>query len=445
MSSDRHAALAERAAAILRANDTGSSIRAAPRLYPHQWSWDAAFIAIGLAELSIDRAVQEMRSLFRGQWKNGMIPQIVFNPDVPDDAYFPDATRWDVAASSPDAPQGVATSGIIQPPVHAIALRMICDRAEPEQARAIATEFFDPLLEWHRYLLTVRDPEFSGLVTIIHPWESGMDNSPRWDRAMARIEVPNGELPPFERRDLAHVSDPAQRPTDADYARFMWIVELLKRGGYRVDQLYRDLPFRVKDVFASAILVAANESLHRIASLADADFDDLTLIETWIERGREGIAEQWDTALGKCSDLDLVDGEPVNVSTIANFAPLLAGQVTTEIRAALMRMWESSAFVGHPDNRWPLPPSTSPRDPHFLSTRYWRGPVWPVMNWLFSWAWDRIGEDDLAERLRVASLDQVATAGFAEYVEPFTGEALGSADQSWTAAAVLNWLGAPTR
>lgn len=272
-----------------------------------------------------------------------------------------------------------------------------------------------------------------------------MDNSPRWDRAMARIEVPHGDLPPFERRDLAHVSDPAQRPTDADYARFMWIVELLKRGGYRVDQLYRDLPFRVKDVFASAILVAANESLHRIASLADADFDDLTLIETWIERGREGIAEQWDTALGKCSDLDLVDGEPVNVSTIANFAPLLAGQVTTEIRAALMRMWESSAFVGHPDNRWPLPPSTSPRDPHFLSTRYWRGPVWPVMNWLFSWAWDRIGEDDLAERLRVASLDQIATAGFAEYVEPFTGEALGSADQSWTAAAVLNWLGAPAR
>ena len=30
---------------------------------------------------------------------------------------------------------------------------------------------------------------------------------------------------------------------------------------------------------------------------------------------------------------------------------------------------------------------------------------------------------------------------FAEYYEPFTGEPLGSMQQSWTAAAVLDWLG----
>ena len=29
---------------------------------------------------------------------------------------------------------------------------------------------------------------------------------------------------------------------------------------------------------------------------------------------------------------------------------------------------------------------------------------------------------------------------FAEYVEPFTGETLGSAQQSWTAAVTLDWL-----
>jgi glucosylglycerate hydrolase len=29
---------------------------------------------------------------------------------------------------------------------------------------------------------------------------------------------------------------------------------------------------------------------------------------------------------------------------------------------------------------------------------------------------------------------------FGEYYEPFTGEALGSDDQSWTAAVALDWL-----
>jgi glucosylglycerate hydrolase len=35
---------------------------------------------------------------------------------------------------------------------------------------------------------------------------------------------------------------------------------------------------------------------------------------------------------------------------------------------------------------------------------------------------------------------QIAEVGFAEYVEPFTGEPLGSLDQSWTAAVALDWL-----
>lgn len=440
MSVDQHPSLARRAAAILQANDTGTSIKASAGLYPHQWSWDAAFVSIGLSHISIERAVQEMRSLFRGQWRNGMLPHIVYNPNVPADAYFPDAARWDVRHASPDAPRDVATSGIVQPPVHAIAIRLICDRAEPEQAREIAREFYRPLLEWHRYLMSARDPESSGLVTIVHPWESGMDNSPRWDAAMARIQVPDGELPQFERRDLAHVEDAAQRPTDADYDRFLWIVEVLKRGGYRVDRMRDVLPFRVKDSFVSAILVAANESLIRIADMADGDVDDLPIIESWIDRGRLGLSGQWDAGQEICADLDLVDGRPVSTRTIATFAPLIAGQVTTDTKAALVRLWNSTAFTGHPDLRWPLPPVTSPEDPGFIPTRYWRGPVWPVMSWLLWWAWSRIGEDVIADNLRDASLDQVATVGFSEYMHPFTGEALGSDDQSWTAAVVLDWL-----
>ena len=44
--------------------------------------------------------------------------------------------------------------------------------------------------------------------------------------------------------------------------------------------------------------------------------------------------------------------------------------------------------------------------------------------------------------MRRTALDQLADGGFAEYFEPFTGEPLGSPDQSWTAAVALDFLAA---
>ena len=79
--------LAARAAYLLRGNDLGSMTSAAPLLYPHMWSWDAAFVAVGLAPLSVERAVVELDTLLSAQWTNGMIPHIVFANGV--DGYFP--------------------------------------------------------------------------------------------------------------------------------------------------------------------------------------------------------------------------------------------------------------------------------------------------------------------------------------------------------------------
>jgi glycogen debranching enzyme len=198
----------------------------------------------------------------------------------------------------------------------------------------------------------------------------------------------------------------------------------------------------MKDVFMSALLVTANEALMRIATLADAEIDDLTIIESWIDRGRGGLAEQWDSDLRLCLDRDVIDDSPVAVRTIAAFAPLVAGQVTVDVRHALIEMWRSEAFTGHPGLRWPLPPSTSPLDPAFTPRTYWRGPVWPFMNWLLWWSWDRISEPEIAATLREQALAQIEHAGFFEYMEPFTGEGLGSDAQSFTASAVLDWLSA---
>jgi glucosylglycerate hydrolase len=437
--------LATRAELVLRKNDMGGWTKAAPDLYPHQWSWDSAFIAVGLAHLDTARAARELLTIFAHQWKTGKVPHIVFNPQAPPGSYFPGAEHWACAAASPDAPPAPPyTSCLCQPPVHSIAALRIWEVAELRGEKAVVEaqdflrEIYPRLLLWHRYLLTYRDPEESGLVTIYHPWESGTDNSPRWDAALEAVEV--GELPRFERQDLDHVDDPSERPTDADYDRYLWLVKLVKRATCDEAAIYRSHPFLVKDVLFSAILAAANEALLEISRLVGASREDAELISSWISRGRRGLQNCWDPEVRLCLDYDLRAAEPLRSRTVAGFAPLVAGGLRPRRLASLLETLRSPSFLGYPRLRRPLPPSTSPEDPGFSPRSYWRGPVWPVIDWLLWWALERAQEYRLAERVRESSLEQIAEGGFAEYFEPFTGEPLGSREQSWTAAVVLDWL-----
>jgi hypothetical protein len=434
------------ATGVLRRNSIKSWTKPAPALYPHQWSWDSAFIALGLAHVDNKRATSELETLFESQWATGKVPHIIFNPEAPPRSYFPDAERWSSSALSEDAPAGSHTSGLCQPPVHAIAVLRIWetsrgkDERHVSRARRFLEANYPRLFAWHRYLATARDPEGSGLVTIYHPWESGTDNSPRWDPALEAVEV--GDLPPYTRYDLQHVTDPSHRPTNEEYDRYLWLLEHLKRARYDETVIYDTHPFLVKDVLFSAILVAANEALLEIAEAVGAPSKERALMEGWIERGRKGLERRWDQDLGLCVDYDLLAGAPLRVRTVAGFAPLIAGGLSRERLGSLLATLGSPAFAGREGLRWSLPPSTSPDEPGFHPRSYWRGPVWPVANWLLWWSLIRAGVPDPAARMRRETLGQLAEGGFAEYFEPFTGEPLGSAEQSWTAAVALDMLAA---
>lgn len=434
------AAVLRRAAAdVLRRNDLGAVTVAGPDLYPHQWSWDSAFIAIGLARVDVPRAVTELRSLLRAQWSTGMVPHIVFHPGHR--GYFPGPDRWGTDAAAA-RPAGYRTSGICQPPVHAIAVRHILDRGREqggqaqEAAEAFAAESFDALLAWHRWLVRVRDPEGCGLVEIVHSWESGFDNSPRWDAPYARMTP--GPVPLFAHRDVRRLDDAVQRPSDEEYHRYLWLVEQLRRAGFD-DRKVRDrVDFRVRDVFFSAVLAAAAEVLADIGEELgrEADAEEQRAVAATY---RAGVAATVDPGTGLARDWDVLAGAWIAPLTVAGFAPLVAGgdpALLTRQRSQLL----GEQWMGHPALRHPLPPSTSPVSPDFRRRTYWRGPVWPFMNLLLGWASARDSAWDLRWVLRDASLAQLSDLSFAEYYEPITGEPLGGRDQSWTAAAALEWL-----
>lgn len=436
--------LADRAVKVLRGNQAGTMTRAAPDLYPHQWSWDAAFVAVGLAHVDVPRACSELDSLFAGQWSTGMLPHIVFDPH--ESGYFPGPDRWACADLTDDAPARPLTSGICQPPVHALAVERIADIAATSSgsaARRVQSwlpAMYDRLLAWHRYLARERDPESSGLLAIYHGWESGMDNSPRWDQAYNRIVVGKA-MPAYVRRDTHVVADASQRPTSAEYDRYLWIVERLKQARYYDPNVRRTAEFLVTDVFASAVFAVANDALAGLARrLGRPDEGELRELA---RRSRRGVAAAVDPHSGLAADTDLLTGESLTTETFAGFAPLISGGLDAAEDRRLLALLRSPRWTGHPGLRHPVLPTVSPSSPEFLARAYWRGPSWPVMNWFVAWMLARRGIDDVASSLRRAALAELAEGSFAEYYDPMTGEPLGSSEQSWSAAAALDLVLAP--
>ena len=433
--------LAARAAYVLRGNSGEGMTRAAPDLYPHQWSWDAAFVAVGLAHVDVRRACQELDGLFAGQWRTGMLPHIVFDPQ--EQGYFPGPDRWACAQHTADAPISPRTSGICQPPVHALAVHRMSTIAS--HRGGVAAEAFEAwlpaaytrMLAWHRYLATHRDPDGRGLLSIYHGWESGMDNSPRWDAVYAGVRV-RPDLPPYQRRDTAVVADASQRPTNREYDRYLTIVEELKAADYDDARIRTTASFLTTDVFMTAVFAAANDALADLGERLDAP--EVPELRAYAERFRAGVAASVDNKTGLATDTDLRTGRRSRVETIAGFAPLLCGGLAPAAEDRMIELFRSPRWTGHPQLRYPVLPTTSPASTDFRPRAYWRGPSWPVINWLFAWTLDRRDRHDVAKPLRRAALSELREGSLGEYYEPVTGEALGSRDQSWTAAAALDLL-----
>src|SRR4029077_15801325 len=158
--------LSEGSRDVLDGSWIGASTLPSRTLYPHQWNWDSAFIAIGRSWYDQARARQELQTLFRAQWSNGMLPHIVFNPSVAEDAYFPGPSFWQSSTRSPHAPRDVETSGITQPAIHAqAALEMHRHAGDTDASIAFLRWIYPRLVAQVRYMLDARRTAGSRLTT----------------------------------------------------------------------------------------------------------------------------------------------------------------------------------------------------------------------------------------------------------------------------------------
>ncbi|MDR7124802.1 hypothetical protein [Pseudotabrizicola sp. 4114] len=416
--------LSENAIEILRENDRGSYTVPTKGLYPFQWNWDSCLTALGQRHFDEARAWTEIDTLFAHQWPCGMVPHIVFHKL--DDGYFPGAEVW--ATGRP-----VPTSGITQPAVAGFALRRMFDRAtDRAAAEARARALLPKVAAWHRWFYATRDPGGEGLVAILHPWEAGRDNSIDWDAPFER--VPTDGIAPYTRRDTQH-ADPAHRPTKAQYDRYLWLVEHFRGLGWDTAKLHDASPFQVVDPGFNAILI---RSCADLADLAEALGETALAVENraYAAKGLTALERLWSDAHGQYLCLDRVTGALID-------SPSVGGLLAAFCAIPAARAATIAATIGGHGTRFRVA-SHPPSDPRFDAKRYWRGPVWLVVNYMIADGLARAGQSDAAAKITASSLDLIRTSGFAEYYDPQTGEPLGGGRFTWTAAMVLEFLAMET-
>ncbi len=434
-----HDEVLNRAREVLKTNDRTNYTVPAGDLYPHQWLWDSCFIAIGLRHLDVERAQTEILNLLRGQWKNGMLPNMIFNDER---EFAADRNAWQ-SWRSPYAPEQVATSGITQPPMLAEAAVQIGEKLDWPERRQWYRQILPALVEYHSWIYNDRDPHGEGLALLIHPWETGLDNTPPWMselrehqlswwiRLMQKTNADN--IVGLFRRDTRSV--PAnERFTNVEVLALYDIQLRLRRKDYDIDKILNHSMFTIEDLGFNSILIRANRLLRDMATSTRYELPK-ELLEN-MERTEKSFENLWHETSGQYYSRNFISHDLIFESTIATLLPLYAGTISQERAERLVRLIESEHQFGL---AFPLP--SVPKSSHWFDPkRYWQGPTWLNTNWLVIDGLKRYGFNEHADLLRELSLELVAKEGFSEYFNPITGEAEGADNFSWTAALAIDFL-----
>lgn len=432
------------AKAVLEINKYGDYTVPTEGLYTHQWLWDSCFIAIGLRHYDTPRAQREILSLLQGQWSNGMLPHMIF---AGSDKHRQDRNIWR-SWLNPAAPDRLATSGITQPPVVAEAVLKIGEKLKPIERRTWYQQVYPALLAYHQWLYAERDPHSEGLTLQIHPWETGLDNTPPWMSELQEHELslwirlatkkPLVHLITYLRRDTRYIP-PSQRLSTFEALALYSVQHRLRRKAYNIDRILNHSLFAIEDLNFNAILVRANSCLQQIADALHRQIPHE--LQEQMHKTEEALETLWDEHSGQYYSRNFVNHTLIKVPSIAALLPLYAGSISKDRAAQLVAALHDKKTFGAP---FPVPSVPLDSD-WFKSHSYWQGPVWVNTNWLIIEGLRRYGYEDEADRLTKSTLEVVEKSGLYEYFSPIDGTPAGAHNFSWTAALTIDLLSTADR
>jgi glycogen debranching enzyme len=372
--------------------------------YQWQWFWDSCFHVIALSKLNPEMAKRELETIFASQREDGFIGHI---------AYWGrrGAFLSAIYLQSKIGEWRRRHSAMLQPPLLGQTLEAVYAATGD---RDLLNRYLPKVLDYYDWIMRERDPDNTGLFSIISPFECGMDNSPVFDAPLG-LRHPGRMALLWKNRKLDAVN--------------------LLRGNFNYSKIKRRNGFNVVDPLMNAVLADGLRSTARLllesdlADKADAVSARALAIENAVDD------QLWDDERGHYAYLSGQDRVRLNDLTAGSLMPLISESIPAERAQRLVQ-----EHLHNPEEFWTtLPiPSVARNHPDYDpvgESSIWRGPVCMNLNWFFVRGLRNHGFDDLADDLALRS-KQAAVKGFREFYSPETGAGMRGTDFGWATVVV---------
>ncbi|RDV13650.1 trehalase-like protein [Pontibacter diazotrophicus] len=380
-----------------------------PGTYPFQYFWDTCFHIFTLTALGeVDMAKKHVHSLFQMQRPDGFVGHMNYWKRL-----WP-ARITDLLQLRPrDVPRLYKPhmSALVQPPIAAQAVLRIYQHS---QDLCFVKKLLPKLKRYYRWLAENRDFEGEGLLSIITPFESGMDWKASYDPV---LKYDKGQAGPLLFWKVLQV----------DAHNFL--------KGYDLQAIYKSNRFIVKDAAFNTVYAQNLEALAELCSVA-GDEDGQRFLDLAEMTEKSIFRYMYDEADAAFYDLHGHRFKKLRVRTGTIFFPVVLKSVPDEVcRNVLER------HLLHKDGfHVPYPvPSLAVDEPAFNpeeSLYIWRGPTWVVFNWFLQQFLLKKEHKQEASDLVLSVKQLITRSGFREYYNPFTGEGHGAEDFTWSGLVV---------
>jgi len=401
--------------------------------YPEVFGWDSPMHAIGVRHHDPKLAAAELSRLFRGQWQNGMLPNIQF----PRHGETVSSTLWSSRIlGNGNAPRHTRTSGITQPPLASEAIWLVGKKLAADDRKIFWKSIVPKLTNYHTWLYADRCAKKDGLIEVVHPWESGMDNTPPLIEAMRQLEwgkshdilgACNKVLRRF-RKDL-HYVDSNERSSDEEAVLQTVALLSLIKNRYDARGLQDFHPMHIADVGFNSILARANSVLGALATETNTVLPEDLRASVQLTRDNLSLLKDPSTGLFFSRQRN---GHLITIPTAASLLPLYSGALTPSETDALIAHLKNTASFWQPYGIPTVPINSR----YFSDNRYWSGAVWGNIEWMLATGLARSGQHELAYAITNTTLR--TNPNFHEYHSSLTGQGYGVAPFSWSASVRLD-------
>lgn len=353
------------------------------KTYPHQWLWDSCFAAVAWDAIGRpDNGLRELTNALSGQLADGFVPHMRY------------------AGESKGRGPRTDVSSFTQPPIFAHTARVLSAHVD------VPADVLDRVGHGLGWLWEKRRTD-DGLIFLTHPWESGADDSPRWDSWAA---------------SFLHAND----WTRLKWRRWRW--SALDR------HLVEQAEFDAEGVSVwSKSFIAAPAAFNAITAWAASEYAAVSGDATWAARSVELAdlmdSQMWNEETGLWSDVAVVGGgSSVHVPTLDGVLGALVTSDAAKATRALEQLADPRRFAAPYGLNFVAREARS-----YNADQYWRGSAWMQMNYLARAAalrWDR---PDLVAGVRAMSVRGALKGRYAEHWNPQNGKGRGAIPLTWSA------------